>query len=111
MHEFAFIFRPTRALDPEALPRRNNAARDWAIARRREGTLLAASPLEAEGMKVKQDGVTRLADSHAVASVLVIQTKDLSAAVALAQSHPGLAYGTEIEVRPVKAIGPLPPRQ
>ena len=29
---------------------------------------------------------------------------DLESAVALAKGHPGLAFGTEIEVRPVKAV-------
>jgi hypothetical protein len=42
--------------------------------------------------------------AHAVGAVLVVQAPGLDAAVALAQGHPGLAFGTEIEVRPVKAV-------
>jgi hypothetical protein len=109
MHEFAFLFRPTRTVLPEELPRRNAAAREWAIARRREGTLRGASPLEDGGSKVTRDGVTRLADAHAVAAVLVVQAPDLEAAVALAQGHPGLAFGIEIEIRPVKPVAAPPP--
>jgi hypothetical protein len=35
--------------------------------------------------------------------VLVKQAPDLDAAVMLAKGDPGLAFGTEVEVRPVKA--------
>ena len=109
MHEFAFLFRPTHAVDPADLPRRNAAARDWALARRGEGTLRGASPLEDFGFTVSQQAVTLLPPDHAVASVLIIEAPDLESAVTLAKSHPGLAFGTEIEVRPVKAVAPPPP--
>ena len=104
MHDYAFLFRPTRSVEPGELPRRNAAARDWAIARRQEGRLNGASPLEDQGVKVTRDAVTPLADARAVAAVLVLRAPDLESAVALAKGHPGLAFGTEIEVRPVKAI-------
>jgi hypothetical protein len=109
MQEFAFIFRPTRTIDPKELPRRNAVAREWALARQSDGILAAASPLEDEGMKITQDGVTRVADPHAVVAVLVIRARDLAAAVGLAQGHPGLAFGREIEVRPVKPVSPSAP--
>lgn len=109
MHEFAFIFRVTRPVDPAALPQRNAAARDWALARRSEGILRSASPLEDAGALVTQAGVKPLAADHPVGAVLVLALANLDAAVALAKTHPGLAYGTEIEVRPVKAVAP-PPR-
>jgi hypothetical protein len=108
MHEFALIFRPGRAVDPADLPRRNTAAREWALALRREGTLHAASPLEDGGSTVTQQGVAPVAHERAVASVLVVEAKDLESAVALAKGHPGLAFGTEIEVRPVKTVAPAP---
>lgn len=107
--EFALIFRPTRAVDPGDLPARNAAARDWVLALRRDGLLSAASPLEDEGFTVSQRGATPVATGDAIASVLVVFALDLEAAVALAKGHPGLAFGTEIEVRPVKAVA-LPPR-
>jgi hypothetical protein len=108
MQEFALIFRPGHAVDPADLPRRNAAARDWALALRHDGTLHAASPLEDAGFTVSQQGVAPVAHDRAVASVLVVEAKDLESAVALAKGHPGLAFGTEIEVRPVKAIAPAP---
>jgi hypothetical protein len=104
MPEFALIFRPTRPVPPDALPRRNNAAREWALALRREGQVSAAAPLEDEGFAVTEKGVAPVSHEHAVGAVLVIQAKDLESAVALAKGHPGLAYGTEIEVRPVKVV-------
>jgi hypothetical protein len=104
MHEFALIFHPGPALDPAQLPRRNSAARDWALALRDQGTLTAASPLEDQGVRVSQKGLAPLGATPSIASVLVVKAKDLDSAAALAQGHPGLAFGTEIEVRPVKAV-------
>jgi hypothetical protein len=109
MPEFAFIFRPTRVVSPDELPRRNAAARDWALALRRDGTLRYASPLEDDGRTVTEQGVTPPSRDRAVAAVLVLQAKDLESAIALAKGHPGLAFGTEIEVRPVKPGVPPPP--
>jgi hypothetical protein len=106
MTEFALIFRPTRAVDPDELPRRNAAAREWALALRGDGTLSAASPLDDGGFTVAREGVRPVDRERAIASVLVVRAADLASAVALAQRHPGLAFGTEIEVRPVKAVSP-----
>ena len=109
MSEFALIFHAARAVASADLPRRNAAARDWALALRRDGTLHAASPLEDGGFVVTGQGVTPVAGDRAVASVLIVRARDLDSAVALAKGHPGLAFGTEIEVRPVKPVA-LPPR-
>lgn len=109
MPEFAFIFRPTRALHPEELAPRNDAAREWALLRRREGILYGASPLEPAGVTVTRDGVSAAPREPTVASVLVIAAQDLDAAVRLAKTHPGLAFGTEIEVRVVKPTVPPAP--
>jgi hypothetical protein len=109
MQEFAFIFRPTRAVSAADLPNRNNAARDWALARRKEGLLHNASPLEDGGVTVAAKAVTALTRDCAIGAVLVIAASDLDAAVALAKGHPGLAHGTEVDIRPVKAVALPPP--
>jgi hypothetical protein len=109
MAQFAFLFRPTRAVAPADLPVRNAAARDWALMRRREGSLQAANLLEDSGFTVTQQGTGPVVHEHALVSVLIIQAKDLESAVALAKGHPGLAFGTEIEVRPVKVVALPPP--
>ncbi len=106
MHEFALIFRPTRAVEPEALARRNAAAREWALAQQRAGTLRTASPLDTGGVLVADGRVEPAPRDPAVAAVLVIAAESLDAAVALAKQHPGLPFGTEIEVRPVKLTRP-----
>ena len=109
MPEFALLFRPTRPVDAEAQPRRNAAAREWALARNRDGTLLTPAPLEDGGVAVSDRGAEPIAGERGVAAVLIIQAPSLDAAVALAKGHPGLACGTEIEVRPVKPVA-QPPR-
>ena len=110
MHEYALIFRATRPVDPAVLPTRNAAARDWALTLRGQGVLRAASPLEDEGRVVSEHGVVPVSSGGAIASVLIIEAASLDAATKLVQDHPGLAYGTEIEVRPVKAVGVPPAR-
>jgi hypothetical protein len=104
MPTFALIFRTGPAVDPADLPRRNAAARDWALALQRDGVLQGASPLEDGGFVVAQRGVEPVSGDGAIASVLVVQADNVERAVALAKGHPGLAFGTEIEVRPVKAV-------
>ena len=104
MAEFAFLFRSTRSLTPEELPVRNGAAREWALSHQSRGVVTHAFPLEDEAVLVRDLEVTRL---HAeLASVLIIEAHDLQAAVALAVGHPGLRFGSEIEVRPVKSVAP-----
>ena len=106
MQEFALIFRPGRPIEAAVLPRRNTAARDWALALRRDGKLRVASPLEEAGFTVTQQGVAPVARDRAVASVLVVAAADLDAAVALAKGHPGLAFGTEIRGPPGEGRAP-----
>lgn len=105
-HEFAILFRPTRAVSPEELPKRNAAAREWALGLRADGSLRNAAPLEDDGVVVTRDGVAPSPHDGAVGAVLVVRAKDLESVVALVKGHPGLAYGTAIEVRPVKATPP-----
>jgi hypothetical protein len=110
MHDYALVFR-TRSLPPEEVARRAPLVRDWAVALRERGTLRASTLLEDEGVAVAPDGSTTpvLADG-AVAALTVIQAADLAAAVALAKTFPGLAFGTTVEVRPVRPLpGPPPP--
>ncbi len=109
MHEYALLFRRIAPIEPADLPALNTAARDWALALRDRGLLRTASPLEDGGRVVSGRGVVPVADHAAIASVLVIEAESLDAATTLAQGHPGLAHGVEIEVRPVKVVAP-PPR-
>lgn len=107
MPDFALVFRSGDALAPADLARRNDAARAWALALRDAGRLRAAHPLEDACVRVAAAASRPVHDPRAIASVLVIEAADLDAAVALAEGHPGLAFGTEIDVRPVKPVAPL----
>ena len=106
MPDFALVFRSGGPLPPDDLARRNAAARDWALALRDAGRLRVASPLEDACVRVGAGVARPVAEPAAVAAILVIEAADLDAAVALAEGHPGLAFGTEIDVRPVKPTGP-----
>lgn len=109
--ERVLAFRAGQTVTGPDLAKRNAAVRDWALARHADGTLRTASPLEDDGAVITAQGVTPFSRDHAVASVLVIAARDLDAAITLAKSHPGLAFGTTIEVRPVKPVaGPSPAR-
>src|SRR5262245_36241421 len=104
MAEFALLFRSTRALDADILLRRNDAARQWALGLRTSGILRTASPLEDEGATVTQQDVASVNSDRMVLSVLTVQADDLDAVISLVEGHPGLAFGTEIEIRPIKAV-------
>lgn len=106
MYEYALIFRRTAPLDPADLPARNAAARDWALALKQQGVLRSAAPLEDDGRVVSLRGAETVSNTGLIASVLVIEAESLDAAVRLAEGHPGLAFGVEIEIRPVKVVGP-----
>lgn len=106
MQNFALIFRRTVPVNPADLPTRNAAARDWALALGARGILHSAAPLEDDGRVVSASGVSPVSSGESVASVLVIEAESLDAATRLVQGHPGLAFGVEIEIRPVKPAGP-----
>src|SRR5204862_5907068 len=106
MKSFALLFRPTRVLEPVEAARRNDAARAWAFARRDEGSLQHATPFEEEGVRVTLDDLRSVDVLGTVGAVLILQAPDIAAAVELAKTHPGLPYGVEIDIRPVKAVLP-----
>lgn len=106
LHDFALIFRPTRSVAADDLSRRNAAARDWALKLQRDGILRFAAPLEPEGFTVSDKGISRAPTDPPVASVLVVKATSLEAALSLVKTHPGLTYGTSIEVRPLKSVTP-----
>jgi hypothetical protein len=110
MAEFILIFRPTRPTSATDLPARNAGARAWVIACREAGTLRAACPLEdaSSGIVVSDAGLLPVSPAGAIASVLVIDAADLDGAVQIAKSYPNLAFGSQIEVRPVRPTAPRP---
>jgi hypothetical protein len=109
MHEFAFLFRTSPGLTPDQLARRAVAVRDWALALRKAGGFRSTSLFEDQGTIIAPGGALRpMATEGAVAAVLIVEAADFAAALELAKTHPGLAFGTSIEVRAVKPL-PAPP--
>ena len=106
MHDFALIFRPTKPIAQADLQRRNEAARAWALALRKDGVLLYAAPLEDDGIVVSASGTASTPNQPPVASVLIITARDSEAVLALVKTHPGLAFGTSVEIRPLKQTAP-----
>ena len=104
MPDFAFLFRAGRTLDDDEVKTRNVAARAWAIENTSNGVITYAAPLEDHGMLVASKTAEPLPPTGTVLSVLVVQAASFEEAVELAKSHPGQAFGTEIEVRPLKSV-------
>jgi len=48
--------------------------------------------------------VSSVIQERVVLSVLTVEASDLDTVISLVQGHPGLAFGTEIEIRPIKAV-------
>lgn len=110
MPEFAFLFRSRADLSPAQVARRGAIVRDWALALRASGAFRHTSVLEDSGLVLSPDrSVKDLTPQGAIGAVLVVEATDLAAATALARTHPGLDYGTEIEIRPVKPLPVAPP--
>lgn len=106
MHEYALISRRTAPSSAADLQVRSAAARDWALALDARGVLRSAAPLLDEGRVVGARGVGAVPGTAPIASVLVVEAESLDAATSLAQAHPGLAVGVEIEIRPVEPVRP-----
>lgn len=106
MNEFALVFRPTRTVTAEELPKRNNAAREWALALRRDGVLSFAAPLEDDAVTVTANGAEPSGTAPPIGAVLIIKARDLQSVVTLVKGHPGLAFGTAVEIRQLKVASP-----
>ncbi|MCF3649730.1 YciI family protein [Synoicihabitans lomoniglobus] len=92
------------AAERQQLVERWNA---WFVGLRDAGLATDGRPLELTSRIVAGPGGKRVTDgpfpeSHeAVGGYVMLQVADLDEATAIAQRHPGLAYGLVIEVRPM----------
>ncbi|MBS2014186.1 MAG: hypothetical protein JST00_14955 [Deltaproteobacteria bacterium] len=103
MKEFALLFRPTRSVSAAEASARNAGAREWALAGVRDGRLRDAIPLEDEGLVVTREGTEPSPRTPTIAAVLLLRAESMAQAVEMVREHPGLAYGSEIEIREVKS--------
>lgn len=110
MHEFGLLFRTNDNLPPDQLARRAKLVRDWAIHLRETGVFRSTALFESTGVGIGPGGKPApIVPDGAVAGVTVIQAADFDAAVKVAQTFPGLAFGTTVEVRALKPLPGGPP--
>jgi hypothetical protein len=100
MGSFVFIFRQGgRKLSEAEQERRTEEVRAWAVQQLTNDRNFDPRVLGDEGYQLEDDTPTRKREGTVIAFNF-IEAKDLSEAVELAKTHPGLRYGVRIEVRP-----------
>jgi len=107
MAVFAFLYRPTRSLTEAELVERAQRIRAWALALRESGQILVVSAFDEGAHVLKHGGDIINTGDSSLAGCTLVNADNLDAALALAREFPGRAYGTDVEVRPVKTF--LPP--
>jgi hypothetical protein len=96
---FVFIFRqgPTRLSD-EDQKQRTEEVRDWALEQIKQGRNLEPRVLGDESYRLEEDARNQ-SDDGTVVALNFIEATDITEAVSIAKTHPGLRYGIRIEVR------------
>ena len=108
MQVFAFLYRPTRSLNTAELVDRTQRIREWVLARREAGPVLAVSVFDKTGGLLRHDADDADHEASSLAGCTLVNAAELHAALALAQGFPGRHFGTDIEVRPVVTFLPPP---
>ncbi|QPF71593.1 hypothetical protein G8A07_00740 [Roseateles sp. DAIF2] len=104
---FAFLYRPTRPLDEADRARRSLLVREWSLAQHAAGRALAIAVFDEATLLLRHDDRDDQAPDQApAAGCTLFQLPDLDAALALARDFPGRAFGTDVEIRPVKTFVP-----
>jgi hypothetical protein len=99
MSQFVMIFRQgDRALSTEEQQRRGEEVRAWAQAQNGAGRKLDPRMLGDD--LYRANGGTPLNGERPVIALLFLEACDLEDARTVANSHPGLRYGVNIELRP-----------
>jgi hypothetical protein len=96
---FVFIFRqgPTRLSDEEQ-KQRTEEVRGWALEQIKQGRNLEPRVLGDESYRLVEDARNQ-SDDGTVVALNFIEATDITEAVSIAKTHPGLRYGIRIEVR------------
>ncbi|MBW8848190.1 MAG: hypothetical protein JF607_24870 [Burkholderiales bacterium] len=108
MPVFAFLYRPTRSLNADELTDRTQRIREWVLARREAGQVLAVSVFDKASSLLRHDQDEAEDEASSLAGCTLVNAADLPEALALAQAFPGRHFGTDIEVRPVITFLPPP---
>ena len=101
MNTFVILFRRPGPAMPDADRLRLNAeTATWAKTCNAAGHALDPRILSAERVVRSADAAHAPTDAPIVSALLFLQADDLDAAVRIAEAHPGLRYGFNVEVRP-----------
>ena len=110
------IFRGTdwhQGLSPEQMQQVADQWMAWFKGLTEQGKAVAGNPLEASGKVVSGKDGSMVADGpfmeskESIGGYFLLHVETLDEAVAIAQECPGLAYGVQVEVRPVLAACPI----
>src|SRR5690242_21835969 len=113
---YMLIFRGTdwyKDLTPEQTQQVADRWMAWFNRLKDEGKAIAGNPLEREGRIVSGKNGRVVSDGpfaeskETIGGYFLLRVNSLDEAVAIAQQCPGLAYGAQVEVRPVAEECPL----
>jgi hypothetical protein len=108
MPVFAFLYHPTRSLTTLEFTERARRIREWALALREAGHVLVISAFDDTAYFLRPNGALDEHREAALAGCTLVSVADLHAALDLARSFPGRAFGTEVEIRAVTTFLPPP---
>jgi hypothetical protein len=108
MKQFVFIFRQGTAeqVSPEEQSQRSAEIRAWARGWIEQGYSFDPRQLGKESYGIAPDGESLSSGQRSVVNLLFLTAKDFGDAVRIAKTHPGVRFGTHIEVRAWTAPGP-----
>jgi hypothetical protein len=115
-NEYMLIFRGTDwhvHLSPEESQQVVGRMMDWFGSLKAAGKATGGRPLEATGKLVTGKNGRVVADGpfaeskEAIAGYFMLQVADIDEAVEIAKDCPTLAYGVQVEVRPLMDVCPL----
>src|SRR5690242_2702540 len=115
-NQYMLIFRGNdwhKGMSPEQMQEVANQWMAWFKRLTEQGKAVAGNPLEPEGKLVSGKNGRVVADGpfaeskEAIGGYFLLRVNSLDEAVAIAQQCPGLAYGAQVEVRPVAEECPL----
>jgi hypothetical protein len=109
MNQYVMIFRQgDRRLSADEQQRRGDEVRAWAQAQNGAGRKLDPRMLGDDIHRA--NGAAPLNGDHPVIALLFLEARDIEDARTVANSHPGLRYGVNIELRPWTPPAPAKPQ-
>lgn len=112
MKQFVLIFRQGSAgpISPGEQAKRSTEIRAWARGWIDQGYSFDPRQLGHESYRIAPDGESDSGGERTVVNFLFLTAKDFDDAVRIAKTHPGVRFGTHVEVRAWTAPGPAAAR-